>query len=108
MKKQIAFFWQWESTRPQADPRMTRERAASLLRAWRRAHIQGRRVFHLRRVRVPGTRAYLVQHVASGERGGLYLHVCGLHELDCVAAHSLQDLQVDWPLGKFDPRGEPA
>lgn len=68
------FYWQWELTRPWPDPSMTRERAARLLRAWRRARVQGTRLFNLRCVRVEHTRAYLVQHVPSGECGGLYIH----------------------------------
>lgn len=70
----IYFFSQWELTRPWPDALMTRERAARLLRAWRRARVQGKRVFNLRCVRVDHTRAYLVQHVASGECAGLYIH----------------------------------
>lgn len=70
----VFFYWQWELTRPQPDPLMTRERAARLLRAWRRAKVQGKRVFSLRCVRVRQTRAYLVQHVATGESAGLYIH----------------------------------
>jgi hypothetical protein len=73
MEQGICFYWQWESTRPQPDPLMTRERASKLLRAWRRATSQGRRVFDLRCVRQRGTRAYLVQHQPSGERAGLYI-----------------------------------
>ncbi len=69
----VAFYWQWESMRPQPDPMMPRERAAKLLRSWRRATTQGERVFKLKCVREDGTRAYLVQHVPTGERGGLYI-----------------------------------
>lgn len=69
----VAFYWQWESMRPQPDPMMTRERAARLLRAWRHATTQGARVFKLKCVRNDGTRAYLVQHVPTGESGGLYI-----------------------------------
>lgn len=59
--------------RPQPDSMMTRERAAKLLRAWRRATTQGARLFNLKCLRNDGTRAYLVQHVPTGERGGLYI-----------------------------------
>jgi hypothetical protein len=52
---------------------MTRERAAKLLRCWRRAKAQGARVFDLECVRDSCTRAYLVHHVQTGERGGLYI-----------------------------------
>lgn len=36
MKKVTCFLWAWNNYAPQPDPTMTRERAARLLRAWRR------------------------------------------------------------------------
>lgn len=52
---------------------MTRERAAKLLRTWRRASRRTHPLYSIKRVRAETTRAYLVQHVGTGERGGLYV-----------------------------------
>ncbi len=77
--KDTKFFWQWEEYRPQPDPLMTRQRAARLLRSWRRARTQGRRVFHISCVRIERMRTYLVRHLATGERAGLCL-CCEINE----------------------------
>lgn len=35
--KQMTFHWGWNGHAPQPDPTMTRQRAANLLRSWRRS-----------------------------------------------------------------------
>lgn len=90
----VAFYWQWESMRPQPDPAMTRDRAAKLLRAWRRATTQDARVFNLKCVRDDGTRAYLVQHVPTGERGGLYIKTGAGATSDGFAAAGLMVIET--------------
>lgn len=99
--RNINFYWQWEQWRPQPDPLMTRQRAARLLRSWRRARTQGRRVFGLTRVRLEKTRAYLVEHLATGERAGLYM-CCASSATPLLAstvltAHALQKPQGHRP-----------
>lgn len=50
MTKETKFMWGWKDYAPQPDPHMTRERAARLLRAWRRSATQGRKNFYLKRI----------------------------------------------------------
>lgn len=50
MKKESKFLWGWRDYNPLPDPAMTRERAAKLLRSWRRSRTQGRRDFLLQRI----------------------------------------------------------
>ncbi len=50
MKNDTLFFWAWRGYAPQPDTSMTRERAAKLLRSWRRSRTQGHRDFSLQRV----------------------------------------------------------
>ena len=57
MKKETKFLWGWKHYEPQPDPSMTRERAAKLLRSWRRSRTQGNRDFNLQR---KGKGIYLV------------------------------------------------
>lgn len=67
------FSWAWEHYGAQPDALMTRQRAARLLRAWRRARIQGRRVFALGRSTTARTRIYAIEHVPTGERATLII-----------------------------------
>lgn len=48
--KKSQFLWGWKDYEPQPDLIMTRERAAKLLRAWRRSRTQGVRDFSLQRL----------------------------------------------------------
>lgn len=50
MKKESKFLWGWKEYALQPDTSMTRERAAKLLRAWRRSSTQGRKDFFLKRI----------------------------------------------------------
>ena len=59
--KQTHFRWAWGDHEAQVDESMTRERAACLLRAWRRSRTQGQRDFALTCVRRQGTRFYCVR-----------------------------------------------
>lgn len=54
----------WKHYDPIPDPLMTNERAVRLMRAWRRARLQGNRVFKLERL---APHQYRVTHVDSGE-----------------------------------------
>lgn len=58
--KQTNFKWAWGDHEATPDRSMTRERAARLLRAWRRSRTQGIRNFDLRCLRRDGVRFYLV------------------------------------------------
>ena len=59
--RETAFYWGWRSYAPQPDPLMTRTRMARLMRAWRRATLQGRRLVDFRLTRrTPGRREYSV------------------------------------------------
>lgn len=50
MRKTI-FSWGWGNYDPLPDPRMTRDRMARLMRAWRRSRTQGNRDFDFRLVK---------------------------------------------------------
>lgn len=58
--KSTNFKWAWGDHEPQADKTMTRERAARLLKAWRRSKTQGARNFTLQRITHGHTRFYVV------------------------------------------------
>lgn len=58
--KETTFKWAWGDHEAMPDRSMTRERAARLLRAWRRASRQGKREFDLKCMRRDGVRFYLV------------------------------------------------
>lgn len=73
LMKKSSFCWQAGNARPLPDQQMTRERAASLLRNWRRSRPFGRPVYSLKRVRDCGVRGYLLRHLASGESCALYV-----------------------------------
>lgn len=61
MNKQTAFEWGWNGYTPQPDPLMTRARMARMMRAWRRAAIQGEKIVEFKLiVRAPGHREYSV------------------------------------------------
>lgn len=73
--RQTAFLWQWRDYAPLLDPLMTRARAARLLRAWRNARIQGRRIFDLQRTTSADGhyRVYRCEHVTYGDPGSLWI-----------------------------------
>lgn len=71
--KSATFLWQWDAHDPQPDNLMTRDRAAKLIRAWRKASIQGRRLFELKRERRDGFRVYRVAHTRFDDNGALWL-----------------------------------
>ncbi len=60
MSKQTNFKWAWGDHEAQIDKLMTRQRAARLLRAWRRSKTQGQRDFTLRVIRRSEGRFYCV------------------------------------------------
>lgn len=68
MSGHTAFTWGWMNYPRVADPSMSRERMARLMRAWRRARIQGYREFSLACIdRRPGRRTYRVEHTRFGD-----------------------------------------
>lgn len=70
MNKPAAFRWAWNDFDAWADPSMTRDRAARLLRAWRRSETQGRRDFIVWRQVANGAKHYRVTAVRSGGESG--------------------------------------
>lgn len=63
MKPRV-FQWAWQDHTPQLDPLMTPERAARLLRAWRRTARGAARIRVLKRI---GRGHYRVADIRSGE-----------------------------------------
>lgn len=67
------FSWSWNDRAPWPDTSMTRERAARLLRAWRRTTRPTSGGFVMRELKRCAPGVYRVTDCVSGETGTMYI-----------------------------------